>query len=140
MRIGELSRRSGVSIRALRYYEEQGLLTPGRDANSYRSFDESDVERVAHIQLLYSAGMRSSCILEVLSSMCGDGSEPYDTEAPTLVNGLQVVRDRLIDDIAQRQRSLAVLERILTAARGPAGSQPAAVDTATRHPHLVTAG
>jgi MerR family regulatory protein len=36
LRIGELSRRTGVPTRMLRYYEEQDLLHPERDANGYR--------------------------------------------------------------------------------------------------------
>lgn len=40
MRIGELARRTGVSVRALRYYEEQGLLVPARAANGYREYTE----------------------------------------------------------------------------------------------------
>ncbi|MGX1372208.1 DNA-binding transcriptional MerR regulator [Streptomyces canus] len=46
MRIGELSRRTGVPTRLLRYYEEQDLLHPARDDNGYRSFDEAAVRDV----------------------------------------------------------------------------------------------
>ncbi|MFI9533039.1 MerR family DNA-binding transcriptional regulator [Nocardia fusca] len=35
-----------MSVRGLRYYEEQGLLRPQRRASGYREFTESDVESV----------------------------------------------------------------------------------------------
>ena len=42
MTIGELSRRTGVSVKALRRYEGMGLIyTAGRSASNYRLFDES---------------------------------------------------------------------------------------------------
>nr|MDT0665311.1 MerR family DNA-binding transcriptional regulator [Micromonospora sp. DSM 115978] len=50
MRIAEVSRRTGVAARMLRYYEEQGLLSPGRHANGYRDYTESDVALVATIK------------------------------------------------------------------------------------------
>jgi Predicted transcriptional regulators len=40
MRIGELSRLSHVSARAIRHYEEKGLLTADRLENDYRDFSE----------------------------------------------------------------------------------------------------
>ncbi|HEY6739696.1 MAG TPA: MerR family transcriptional regulator, partial [Actinopolymorphaceae bacterium] len=63
MRIGELSRRTGVSVRALRYYEEQGLLTSERLPSGYRDYPESAADRVRQIQVLFSAGLRSAKIV-----------------------------------------------------------------------------
>ena len=57
MKIGELSRRTGVSTRLLRYYEEQGLIAPARTTNTYRTYDERDVERVLHVVGLVRAGV-----------------------------------------------------------------------------------
>ncbi|MEV0645898.1 MerR family transcriptional regulator [Phytomonospora sp. NPDC050363] len=121
MRIGELAERTGVSIRSLRYYEEQGLLKPARGANGYRDFSAEDVNRVARIQLLYSAGLRSSCISEVLGCVSGDGSEPYAEPAPDLVAELTTVRERIVRQMGELGDSLVVLDRILGAAHGPAG-------------------
>jgi hypothetical protein len=45
VRIGELSRRTRVSERLLRYYEEQGLLRPGRRPSGYREYGDADVAR-----------------------------------------------------------------------------------------------
>ncbi|MFT4111147.1 MerR family transcriptional regulator [Silvibacterium sp.] len=56
MRIGQLSQRTGVSVRAIRHYDAFGLLGPVREANRYRSFMDSDVDRVQLIQLLLGVG------------------------------------------------------------------------------------
>jgi DNA-binding transcriptional MerR regulator len=41
VRIGELARRAGVSSKAVRYYEQLGLVAPARSRNEYRVYDES---------------------------------------------------------------------------------------------------
>ncbi|MCD7058493.1 MerR family transcriptional regulator [Pelagibacterium xiamenense] len=66
MKIGELSRKSGVSVRMLRYYESRGLLTPGRTPSGYRDYDASDLDTLERIRLLGSAGMTLSTIREFL--------------------------------------------------------------------------
>ncbi|MFD9283808.1 MerR family DNA-binding transcriptional regulator [Streptomyces mirabilis] len=38
MRVGELARRTGVTVRALRYYEAAGLVVPRRLTNGYRDY------------------------------------------------------------------------------------------------------
>jgi DNA-binding transcriptional MerR regulator len=56
MRIGELARRAGTSPRALRHYEQEGLLAARRRANGYREFDEHDLRLVAEIRSLLAIG------------------------------------------------------------------------------------
>jgi DNA-binding transcriptional MerR regulator len=56
MRIGELAERAGVSTRALRYYEQQGLISAERTSNGYRRYDESDLRLVEQIRSLLAAG------------------------------------------------------------------------------------
>lgn len=51
MRISELSHLTGVSTRAIRHYEEKGLLTAERLDNNYRDFSEAAVEHIRSIQL-----------------------------------------------------------------------------------------
>jgi DNA-binding transcriptional MerR regulator len=66
MLIGELSRRTGVSPRLLRYYEEQGLLQAGRSANGYRHYDDDSVLTVRKIRVLLDAGLTTEVIRTVL--------------------------------------------------------------------------
>ncbi|MFC7376101.1 MULTISPECIES: MerR family transcriptional regulator [unclassified Brachybacterium] len=66
MRIGELSRATGVSIRSLRYYEEQRLLAPDRTPTGQRVYATDAPERVHLIQCLYSAGLPSTSIALLL--------------------------------------------------------------------------
>ncbi|MET9077038.1 MerR family transcriptional regulator, partial [Streptomyces sp. NPDC004232] len=65
MRIGELSKRTGVSPRSLRYYEEQGLLTSSRSDAGQRHYSDAAVQRVSLIRQLFDAGMSSRVIATV---------------------------------------------------------------------------
>ncbi|MEW2441090.1 MerR family transcriptional regulator [Micromonospora marina] len=66
MRIGELSARTGVSARSIRYYEQQGLLAAVRTASGQRVFAESAVDRVRLVQRLFDAGLSSRRVAELL--------------------------------------------------------------------------
>ncbi|GAB3458083.1 MerR family transcriptional regulator [Streptomonospora sediminis] len=76
MRIGELATRTGVSVRALRYYEERDLLTPRRSAGGQRHYPDSAVERVRLIQQLYAAGLSGRAILEMLPHVVDGRATP----------------------------------------------------------------
>ena len=52
MKIGELSRRTGVSVRMLRYYEGEGLLAPQRTGSGYRDYGPAEEETVRRIKML----------------------------------------------------------------------------------------
>ncbi|MGJ5221899.1 MerR family transcriptional regulator, partial [Bradyrhizobium oligotrophicum] len=66
MKIGELSRRTGVSVRMLRYYEGQGLLAPVRTEAGYRDYGPAEEETVRRIKLLGAAGMTLDTIQQLL--------------------------------------------------------------------------
>jgi DNA-binding transcriptional MerR regulator len=56
MLIGELASRAKTSTRTLRYYEEQGLVQPQRDANGYRQYDDAELRVVHEIRSLLAVG------------------------------------------------------------------------------------
>ena len=64
--ISELAELTGVSTRALRHYEDRGLLVPARNSSGYRNYAESDVARVARIRTMISAGLNTSTIRQYL--------------------------------------------------------------------------
>ena len=67
MRIGEVARRTGVSVRSLRYYEQKRLLCAQRLENGYRDLDEQAVERVKTIQLYLGLGLTTEQIEAVFT-------------------------------------------------------------------------
>ena len=70
LRIEAVARRTGLTKRTIRYYEEIGLLTPGgRSEGGFRLFTEADVERLERIQALkQSAGLALAEIHELLDA------------------------------------------------------------------------
>ncbi|MFG1677107.1 MerR family transcriptional regulator [Micromonospora sp. NPDC049282] len=66
MRIGELSRRTRIPVRMLRYYEERGLLAPQRTPSGYRRYAEADVGRATLVSSLIRSGLPTRLILPLL--------------------------------------------------------------------------
>ncbi len=69
MRIGELSTATGVRVRSLRYYQQQGLLAATRGACGQRLYQPDAVERVQLIQKLFRAGLCSGVMAQLLPSI-----------------------------------------------------------------------
>ncbi|UJW32720.1 MerR family transcriptional regulator [Saccharothrix sp. AJ9571] len=112
MRIGELAARSGVSVRALRYYEEQRLLTSARSAGGQRLYPEKAVRQVELIQQLYAAGLASRTIAGLLP--CVVSGEV----TPELLERLTAERDRIDGQLLNLQHARARLDAIITTSAG----------------------
>ena len=66
VRIGELAKLTGASTRALRHYEDSGVLVPDRTDSGYRVYSEADITRVAQIKAMIAAGLGTSTIKRYL--------------------------------------------------------------------------
>ncbi|MGW0484568.1 MerR family transcriptional regulator [Nonomuraea sp. NPDC003214] len=123
MRIGELSRRTGVNAHQLRYYESQGLLEAERGSNGYREYDEDAVLRVKQIRHLLGAGLSSEDIAYLLP--CAAGEEPELLGCPELLDAMRARMRRLEDQMDRLAQSRDALARYIVAAeRTSADSYP----------------
>jgi MerR family transcriptional regulator, copper efflux regulator len=58
MRIGALASLSGISAKAIRYYEDIGLIpSPRRSASGYRDYDDAAVDRLGFIRAAQALGL-----------------------------------------------------------------------------------
>ncbi|WP_462412866.1 MerR family transcriptional regulator [Neobacillus sp. Marseille-QA0830] len=110
MKIGELSRLTGVSIRSLRYYEEQGILIPTRLINGYREYNETAVEQVSTIKFYLNLGLTIeqisgflNCVLKNKEAFCHEILPIYEEKLEELnqqIQLLNMIRSNLVERIA----------------------------------------
>jgi DNA-binding transcriptional MerR regulator len=112
MRIGELSAKTGVSVRALRYYEEQDLLVPERSASGQRHYPGPAVDRVGLIQMLYAAGLSSRTILDLLPCVDAKENTPHSRAL------LRSERDRIDAQIDRLVEARNRLDAVIAASEG----------------------
>ncbi|MFC6983885.1 MerR family transcriptional regulator [Streptomyces cirratus] len=126
MRIGELARATGTTARALRHYEQAGLISSERASNGYRVYEEGAVVRVRNIRHLLSAGLTLEDVRVFLPCLDGDVAA-----APPSDRGLRVARERLAVLDERIAAQTGARDRLATALRqharaagtpGPAGS------------------
>lgn len=109
MTIGELSRRTGVSVKMLRRYDSQGLLySAGRSAANYRLFDESALWCVGVITGLRNLGLTVAEIRELAGVYLDAPREPV---GPRVAERLRAVKARIDTRVAELS---ALRERIDT--------------------------
>ena len=120
MRIGEVARQAGVSVRALRYYEQQGLLDAERGPGGQRRYEADAVERVQVYQQFYAAGLSSRRIADLLPCL--------DTGITTSAQRamLNEERARLTEQIAHLHAARDRLDQLIDAAGGRAAREDAA--------------
>lgn len=99
MRIGQLSKRTGVPVDTIRYYERNGLLPPPvRRASGYRSYQDSDAQRLAFIRRGKDMGFTLQEIRELMALSGG--------------TDIAAVRAAAQDKLADVDRRLSELQRI----------------------------
>ncbi len=115
MRISELERRTGVSQRLLRYYEEQGLLRPERLPSGYRVYTDADVTTVEHIRNLLAAGLSTTTIADLLPCMGSAGGQLI-ADCPELLLDLHRERARLSAAITELTTARSTLDQVIATA------------------------
>ena len=109
MRIKELSTATGVQIETIRFYEKKGLLPePARNANSYREYEASHLERLAFVRHCRALDMPLADVKRLLNFVNAPVEDCGDV-------------DRLVDDqlgrVRARLRSMRALEKQLVQLR-----------------------
>ncbi|WP_018682067.1 MerR family transcriptional regulator [Actinokineospora enzanensis] len=110
MRIGELSARTDIPRRMLRYYEEQELIASTRAANGYREYAEETVERVAQIRELLDVGLPTRIIREILPCLGVPRVIRFPAPTPEMVGSLREELDRVqtrIDILTRHRDAMA---------------------------------
>ena len=125
MKIGELAERTNVSARLLRYYEEQGLITPERAGNGYRDYAETQVDRVVQIRGLLNAGLPTKIIRQIIPCLENPCTIHMREATPELVATLEHEREQIDSRIRCLTRNRDAITSYIETVRGagPAGRE-----------------
>ena len=109
MTIGALSRRTGVPVKALREYEDLGLIyTVGRSTGNYRLFDDEALWCVGVTGTLRGLGLTLAEIRDLTTTYLEQTDEPI---GPRLAEVLRAVRARTEARIAELRLLIRRIER-----------------------------
>lgn len=109
MLINEVIRQVDLTRRAVKFYEEKGLLKPSKDANGYRNYTEEDVLRLKEISVYRKLGIRIPDIKKLLDGKDGELLEKiYESKKASLqaeakeLNALKVfIESRDVETVYQ---------------------------------------
>lgn len=117
LKVSEIAERAGVSIRTLHYYEELGLLEPGRTASGHRRYGRAAIERLQQIRSLQQLGFS---LAQIQALFAGQRVAP------------EKIVDELLAKVAQQREALKRLEtqlrRLSRLLRGKRSDDAEAVD------------
>jgi DNA-binding transcriptional MerR regulator len=111
LKIGEVSRKSGIAIETLRFYERQGLLgKPARTASNYRVYGPEVLERLEFIRRAQVLGLSLSEIAEVIQER-ESGHSPCGHVRAIVRRRLEELDQRLKEMKQYRKELAAALEQ-----------------------------
>jgi DNA-binding transcriptional MerR regulator len=123
LRIGELSRRSGVPSKTVRYYEGIGLLEPpSRTASGYRTYPDAVLDRLAFIRSAQALGLTLGEIRSIIA-LRDNGEVPCAHVVKLLENRTEAIEStiRQLKDLRSELRHIVDRSRHLDPADCDAG-------------------
>ena len=87
MRIHEVCQATGLTKKAINWYEEQGLIAIPTDENGYRDFQDADIQKLKEIGLLRSLGLSAKEIETVLRA----------SDKPAALKTIQAQKQRALE-------------------------------------------
>lgn len=103
--VGDVSKRSGVAVSALHFYETKGLIKSTRNASNHRRYNRSVLRKISVIKAAQRAGISLDDILEQLSTIPNDDkvtsndwvklSELWKEDLDDRIDRLTLLRDTL---------------------------------------------
>lgn len=93
--IGFVAERTGLAVSAIRYYEEQGLVHPSRNAGGQRAFERSDIRRLSFVLIAQSLGFSIAEIRDALADL-PEGRTPTKSDWTRISNRFGTVLDARI--------------------------------------------
>ena len=103
--IGELARRTGLAVSAIRFYEEKGLVQAMRSAGNQRRFLRSDIRRLSFILIAQQLGLALSEIEAELTKL-PQGRTPTAKDWREISGSIGQQLDRKIDQLRRMRDRL----------------------------------
>ncbi|MFD0695235.1 MerR family transcriptional regulator [Paenibacillus sp. GCM10027628] len=111
MLIHEISRKLGITARAIRFYEQKGLLSPAKmKENGYRTYTEQDALRLQTIISLREVGMTLEDIRQTLDQTDSTSQEEF-------IYALQLQRSMLFQQWTGMKQMIETMDRMIQAAK-----------------------
>jgi Cd(II)/Pb(II)-responsive transcriptional regulator len=141
MKIGEVSRKAGIPVETVRYYEKIGLVPePDRDGSGYRSYRNAHLDRLLFIRRCRNLDMAQEEIRELIR-MADDPKADCSGVDALLARHLAHVRERL-QELRTLERTLEQLQASCSEGRTVSecgilgGLEAAPPEPATGHNHV----
>ena len=105
IRIGRVAARTGVSVSAIRFYEDKGLISSHRNSSGHRMFLPSDIRKISLIVIAQNLGFSLAAIKTRLDRLPQDKaltkadwqlmSEEFRKDIDRRISNLEALRDKL---------------------------------------------
>lgn len=103
--IGALADRTGLAVSAIRYYEEQGLITPWRNAGGQRRFLRADIRRLSFVRIAQQFGFSLPEIRAELDQLPG-GRTPTPQDWARIGESFRARLDQRIETLQRLRDNL----------------------------------
>ena len=103
--IGDLANRTGLSVSAIRFYEEKGLVASTRNAGGQRRFMRSDIRRLSFVLIAQQLGFTIEQIRQQLQSLPLERT-PTKSDWTKMSHGFRKELDTRIDLLVQLRDNL----------------------------------